>query len=83
MTSEIPRTLDLANLIEKKSAFLFGPRSTGKTSLIHRQLDHDAFVLDLLSAAVYLPLSQERILAPTPTQSTALVDVFQSSRLRG
>jgi hypothetical protein len=30
-----------------------------------------------------LPLSQERILAPTPTQSTALVDVFQSSRLRG
>ena len=30
----IERVLDLPSLLQKKSHFLFGPRQTGKTSLI-------------------------------------------------
>ncbi|MBK7962983.1 MAG: hypothetical protein IPK04_18400 [Bdellovibrionales bacterium] len=32
------RKLNLATLLEHKSHFLFGPRSTGKTTLIEQQL---------------------------------------------
>ena len=34
----IPRMLDIASLLKKKSIFLFGPRSTGKTTLIEHRL---------------------------------------------
>ena len=41
------RRLDIQSLLQKKSFFLFGPRSTGKTTLIRQQLP-DATVYDLL-----------------------------------
>jgi predicted AAA+ superfamily ATPase len=58
----IERVVDPASLLGKKSHFLFGPRQTGKTSLIHRCLK-GARVYDLLDATVYLSLSRnpERI----------------------
>lgn len=53
----IDRLLDLRALLDKKSHFLFGPRQTGKTTLIRRSLP-EARVYDLLDSAVYLALSQ-------------------------
>lgn len=53
----IPRTLDLAALLAKRSHFLLGPRQTGKTSLIRRSLP-GARVYDLLDTSVYLALSR-------------------------
>lgn len=44
-------------MLEKKSYFLFGPRQTGKTSLIRRVLT-GVKVYDLLDTSTYLALSQ-------------------------
>lgn len=54
----IGRALDLAGLVERKSHFLFGPRQTGKTTLIRDALP-GVPVYDLLDSAVYLALSRE------------------------
>src|SRR4030066_2476343 len=53
----IERTLDLPALLEKKSHFLFGPRQTGKTFLIHHSLE-GVRVYDLLDTSIYLALNQ-------------------------
>ncbi|OGQ08757.1 MAG: hypothetical protein A3G32_06240 [Deltaproteobacteria bacterium RIFCSPLOWO2_12_FULL_40_28] len=46
------RILDLRKLLKQKSFFLFGPRSTGKSTLIEKQLPK-ARVYDLLDAKVF------------------------------
>ena len=48
------RQLQLASLLRKKSFFLLGPRSTGKTTLIRAQLGAEAFVIDLLKSDNFL-----------------------------
>jgi predicted AAA+ superfamily ATPase len=53
----IERILDLPSLLQKKSHFLFGPRQTGKTSLIRHSLK-GVRSYDLLDTSVYLTLSQ-------------------------
>ncbi len=53
----VQRILDLPALMENKSHFLFGPRQTGKTSLILHTLK-GAKVYDLLDTSIYLALSQ-------------------------
>jgi uncharacterized protein len=53
----VQRILDLPALMEKKSHFLFGPRQTGKTSLIRHTLK-GVKVYDLLDTSIYLTLSQ-------------------------
>ena len=53
----VQRVLDLPGLLEKKSHFLFGPRQTGKTSLVRHTLK-GARVYDLLDTSVYLALSR-------------------------
>lgn len=53
----IDRTLDLSSLLNKKSHFLFGPRATGKSTLIRTQLK-DALVINLLKNEYYLDLLQ-------------------------
>ena len=58
MTTEFKRVLELTKLIDKKSCFLFGPRSTGKTTLIQRELADEALIINLLKSQYYLPLSQ-------------------------
>jgi predicted AAA+ superfamily ATPase len=50
------RTLNLAELAQKKSLFLFGPRSTGKTTLLRSQFS-DGAIINLLKSSVYLPLA--------------------------
>ena len=52
-----PRTLDVRQLANRKSLFLFGPRSTGKTTLLRAQFAPHAIV-NLLRSSVYLPLAQ-------------------------
>lgn len=51
------RLLNIGHLLKKKSFFLFGPRSTGKTTLITTQLPQ-ATVYDLLDADVFRRLLQ-------------------------
>ena len=51
------RYLDLAALLQKKSFFLLGPRSTGKSFLIDEQLGSRAIILSLLHSDLYLRLS--------------------------
>lgn len=53
----IPRILDIAKVLKEKSHFLFGPRQTGKTSLVTSTLSN-ARIYDLLDTSVYLSLSQ-------------------------
>lgn len=43
----VVRHLDLPSLLAKKSFFLFGPRATGKSTLIAQQLVQQAHVIDL------------------------------------
>jgi len=52
----IHRTLDLKNLLSKKSFFLFGPRATGKSTLIKKNLSESSMIIDLLNSRLYLRL---------------------------
>jgi predicted AAA+ superfamily ATPase len=52
------RKVDVADLIEKKSYFLLGPRQTGKSFLI-RQTLAGVRTYDLLDSATFLSLSQD------------------------
>ena len=49
------RLIDLPSLLKKKSFFLFGPRATGKTTLIEYQLKSRT-IYDLLDADIYRKL---------------------------
>ncbi|MEA2083832.1 MAG: ATP-binding protein [Thermodesulfobacteriota bacterium] len=53
---ELERLLNLADLLTRKSFFLFGPRATGKSTLIKQQLSETATVIDLLDSRLYLRL---------------------------
>jgi predicted AAA+ superfamily ATPase len=57
MDGYVERLADLEVWSSRKSLFLFGPRQTGKTTLVRRQLS-GARVYDLLDGAVYLALGQ-------------------------
>lgn len=77
------RILDLPNLLKKKSFFLFGPRATGKTSLIETQFPSGVLILDLLESERYLRLStnpgilESLITAFDPRAKIVVVDEVQ------
>lgn len=50
------RLLDVKAIASKKSFFLFGPRSTGKTTLLRSVFQEDA-IINLLVSSTYLPLA--------------------------
>jgi predicted AAA+ superfamily ATPase len=81
-TIEIPfidRILDLPSLLEKKSHFLFGPRQTGKTTLIHHSLKNVRFY-DLLDTTIFLALSQNPARLSqelTPRDKWVVIDEIQ------
>jgi len=52
------RLLNLRSLLEQKSFFLFGPRATGKTTLIDTTLS-EALVIDLLEARTFQSLLKD------------------------
>lgn len=75
----VERILDLPNLLQKKSYFLFGPRQTGKTFLVHKTLK-GARIYDLLDTSVFLSLSQNpgRIAQElTPQDKIVVIDEIQ------
>jgi predicted AAA+ superfamily ATPase len=75
----IPRLLDLPGLLAKRSHFLFGPRQTGKTSLVRHSLK-EAKVYDLLDTSVFLALSRNpgRIAEELgPRDSIVVIDEIQ------
>lgn len=57
MASTLVRALNLSDLLQKKSHFLFGPRSTGKTTLITSNLASKAIIINLLRAPIQSRLS--------------------------
>lgn len=71
----IARALNLDNLLKKKSFFLFGPRSTGKTTLIRHQLP-EARIYDLLDARLYLRLIKNPGLIEEENKSVSQIIVI-------
>ena len=75
----IARALDLRDLIEQRSCFLFGPRQTGKSTLIRQQLGGFP-VYNLLDQALYVRLSRNPGLireALAPGTSVVVIDEIQ------
>jgi len=78
---EIKRTLKLEHLLAMKSFFLFGPRATGKTTLINQELVQKATIIDLLDSRYFLRLSSapyelESIIAADPA-GIVVIDEIQ------
>ena len=80
--SDLPRKLDLHKLLAQKSFFLFGPRATGKSSLVRQQLKGRALVIDLLRSELYLRLSAhpedlEGLVADAVMPRSVVIDEIQ------
>lgn len=78
----ISRILDLNVLLEKKSIFLFGPRATGKSSLISHQLPKSLPVINLLRVDWFLrlnadPSALESIISTFSEQNIIVIDEIQ------
>lgn len=67
-----PRGLRLSELLKKRSFFLFGPRATGKSTLIEQQLQ-EAKVYDLLEADTFQRLLRAPGLIAEETDAQTLV----------
>jgi len=77
----IPRALDLSALLAQKSHFLFGPRQTGKTTLIRETLP-GALVYDLLESPTFLALSRNPgLIAEEALESTQIIAIDEIQRL--
>lgn len=77
----IPRRLDVRAVVEQKSCFLFGPRQTGKSTLIRQQFA-DCPVWNLLDQTLFLRLSRNpalirESLADRPGTGIAVIDEIQ------
>jgi len=73
----LERILNLPALLERKSFFLFGPRGTGKTTLIRNTLE-DAFLIDLLEIKTYREyLKNPSILAEQKLKPVVVIDEVQ------
>ena len=70
---EIDRIIDLNDLLRKKSCFLFGPRATGKSTLVHRLLSDSATIIDLLDSRLFLRLSA----APQGLEAISMQDFLK------
>jgi uncharacterized protein len=79
---ELQRHLYLPELLAKKSFFLFGPRATGKSTLIRQQLSASAKVIDLLDSRLYLrllnsPGDLESIISASSKKDIVVIDEIQ------
>ena len=77
---EIQRKLQLAPLLAKKSFFLFGPRATGKTTIVRQQLAENALIIDLLDSRYFLRLSSaphelESLIAARPADIIVIDEI--------
>ena len=79
VSHHVDRLVDLSVLLAKKSHFLFGPRQTGKSFLIHQSLP-GVRVYDLLDTSIYLALSQNPLRLSqelTPKDRMVVIDEIQ------
>lgn len=75
------RLLNLAELLSKRSHFLFGPRATGKTTLVEQTLK-DALVIDLLHARTFSTLVRDpSVLAELITSDRQIVVIDEVQKL--
>jgi len=75
----VPRHLQIEKVLSSKSCFLFGPRQTGKSTLIREQLA-GCMVYDLLDQSLFLRLSRNPAFireALTPETSLVVIDEIQ------
>jgi uncharacterized protein len=80
-TPRLPRSLDLAALMARKSHFLLGPRQTGKTTLIRDALP-GVRTYDLLDSRVFLELSRSpQRIAEELDAETKIVAIDEIQRL--
>ena len=71
------RTLNLPSLLKKKSFFLFGPRGTGKTTLIRQTLPN-ATVIDLLEVKTYREyLTNPSVISEQRLKTIVVIDEVQ------
>jgi len=82
MPEILPRILNLTNLLKKKSFFLFGPRATGKSSLIKAQLSKNTLIINLLRSDIYLKLAAqpselEPMIMANPNHDLIVIDEVQ------
>lgn len=77
-----PRTLDIGSLAARKSIFLFGPRSTGKSTLLRQAFPPEA-IINLLRSQTWLSLSakpsmlREMVAEISRTGSVVVIDEIQ------
>ena len=77
----IPRLLDLRTRLETKSHFLFGPRQTGKSTLIREELGGSK-VYNLLDSHIFLELSRRPwLLREELTECGALAVIDEIQKL--
>lgn len=75
----VPRILDLLEILKQKSCFLFGPRQTGKTTLIRHTLKPDR-IYNLLESDTFAALSRSPKLLREEIQryqSLVIIDEIQ------
>ena len=77
----VKRHLNLRQLLAQRSFFLFGPRATGKSTLVNQQLREHAEIIDLLDRSTYAALTSdpaefERIVTNS-THDIVVVDEIQ------
>ena len=79
----LKRTLNLPDLLKKKSFFLFGPRSTGKSTLIRNSFTEEEIIsINLLRSEYYLRLNHtpqmlEEIIQAQPKGKLVVIDEVQ------
>jgi predicted AAA+ superfamily ATPase len=83
---KIPRSINLLNLLSKKSHFLFGPRSTGKSTAIGQQLGDKAVIVNLLrssllSTLIKSPGELEGIIDATTDFSTSMIVIDEIQKV--
>ena len=80
---EYQRSIQLNELLKKKSFFLFGPRSTGKTTLIQQQLPA-AKVYDLLDTEVFTRLVRRpKLLEEENPDPNCIIAIDEIQKLPG
>ena len=77
----VARCLSIGDLLQEGSIFLFGPRGTGKSTLIAQQLGDAAEVIDLLEPQTFLKMSnnpsQLEELASLSDKQLVVIDEIQ------
>jgi predicted AAA+ superfamily ATPase len=56
MSNYVQRILSPDEILDKNTFFLFGPRGTGKSFLLRKELPADVFSINLLDSSLYLKL---------------------------